>query len=189
MPRTVWIRNAVSDVQAQIRAEADDKGIRWETSEKFHFTLKFLGETPDEQLTLLKEAAVSSAASFTPFELTLAGLGAFPRQRSPQVLWVGAKEGVPVLIRLAEYLDKSLALRGFPPERRRFHPHLTLARAKTREGEEALAKTLGNLSESVDKIGTLRVDSFILMRSELRPAGSVYTVLQTFTLGKAGSRG
>jgi RNA 2',3'-cyclic 3'-phosphodiesterase len=114
--------------------------------------------------------------------LTLAQIGVFPRQRSPQVLWIGASEGLPVLTTLAECLDEHLNQRGFAREKRRFNAHLTLARAKSPEGEESLARILGNLPESVDKISSFPVESFVLMRSELRPAGSVYTLLKTFAL-------
>lgn len=176
------MKNAIAELQAHIRAGAGDTGIRWEIPDKFHFTLKFLGETPEEHLPRLQQAAERAAQDSAPFELTLAGIGAFPRQRSPQVLWAGAKEGVPLLTRLAECLDRYLSEQEFPPERRRFHPHITLARARSPEGEEALARILLNRVETVDKIGVVRVESFLLMRSELRPAGSIYTVLKTFPL-------
>lgn len=175
-------RTAVAQVQARLRAEAGEPGIRWATPEQFHLTLKFLGETPEEELPLLLEAGQLAAAEIAPFSLTLADIGAFPRQRSPQVVWIGAKEGVPVLTELAQCLDRHVSERGFAQEKRRFNAHLTLARAKSPEGEEILARTLGNLSRRVDKIFNFLVEYFVLMQSELRPAGSVYTILKTFTL-------
>jgi RNA 2',3'-cyclic 3'-phosphodiesterase len=175
-------KNAVAQIQSGLREAAGERGIRWTTTPQFHYTLKFLGETPEEQLPLVIHAGDLAASSVSPFSLTLAKVGAFPRQRSPQVLWIGASEGVPVLTRLAECLDEHLSERGFAPEKRRFNAHLTLARAKSPEGEESLARILGNLPESVDKFSSFPVESFVLMRSELRPAGSVYTVLKTFAL-------
>lgn len=172
-------------VQERLRASAGDNGVRWEKSDKFHYTLKFLGDTPPDRLPLAIEAAREAAAQTPAFSLTASGVGVFPQQRRPQVVWIGAKEGVPVLTRLAESLDERLAERGFEPETRRFHAHATLARAKSPEGQESIAKTFAaEASElnKVDKYGIIPVESFVLMQSELRPAGSVYTVLESFAL-------
>ncbi|HZP80515.1 MAG TPA: RNA 2',3'-cyclic phosphodiesterase [Chthonomonadaceae bacterium] len=176
------VRGSLARVQAELRASAGDNGIKWVAPEQFHYTLKFLGETPEEDVPRAIEAARPVSAQVAPFSLTLAGIGAYPQQRRPQVLWVGATEGVPLLTRLAESLDRSLAERGFAPETRRFNPHLTLARMKTVEGQGMVAKTLTAEQKRVDKIGVVVVDSFVLMQSELRPAGPVYTVLETFAL-------
>lgn len=176
------VREGLARVQAELRASAGDNGIKWVAPEQFHYTLKFLGETPEEDIPQALEAARPVAAQSAPFSLTLAGVGAFPQQRRPQVLWVGATEGVPLLTRLAESLDRSLTERGFAPETRRFNPHLTLARMKTIEGQGMVAKTLTTEQKGVDKIGIVMVESFVLMQSELRPAGPVYTVLETFAL-------
>jgi 2'-5' RNA ligase len=176
------VRRSLARAQAELRASAGEQGIRWVAPEQFHYTLKFLGETPEEDVPQAIEAARPVSAQVAPFSLTLAGIGAYPQQHRPQVLWVGATEGVPLLARLAESLDRSLAEHGFAPETRRFNPHLTLARMKTVEGQGMVAKTLTAEQKRVDKIGVVVVDSFVLMQSELRPAGPVYTVLETFAL-------
>lgn len=179
------VREAVARAQERLRAAAGDNGIRWVAPEQFHYTLKFLGETPVEKIPGIREAARRIAAQHAPLSLTLAGLGAFPNLRRPQVLWVGAKEGVPLLTRLAESLEKELAEQGFPPENRRFNPHLTLARIKTPAGEKAAAQALAAQAANqkiVDEFGVIPVGNFVLMRSELRPAGPIYTVEETFAL-------
>ena len=179
------VRGAVERAQEQLRASACDYGMRWVAPEQFHYTLKFLGETPVEKVSGITAVARRIAAQHAPLSLTLAGLGAFPNPRRPQVLWVGAKEGVPVLTRLAESLEKELAGLGFPPENRRFNPHLTLARIKTPAGvkaaAQALAEAAGN-QKIVDEFGVIPVGNFVLMRSELRPAGPLDTVEETFAL-------
>src|SRR5579884_1179037 len=162
------VREAVARVQAQLRADAGERGIRWVAPEQFHYTLKFLGETPEERIPSAIEAAHLVAAQTAPFTLILAGVGAFPQQRRPQVLWVGASEGVPLLTELAESLDKALTERGFEPETRRFNPHLTLARIKSPEGQEAVAKTFPAQAaerNKVDKIGVIQATNYVLMRS------------------------
>lgn len=179
------VREAIVRVEEQLRATAGDTGIKWVQPEQFHYTLKFLGETPEEKIPAVIEAAQVVAAQHTPFALTLAGVGAFPNERRPQILWIGASEGFPVLARLAESLEGELAARGFPRENRRFNPHLTLARAKSPAGEAAIARVLaGQAAErnKVDKFGVIPIAKFVLMRSELRPAGPNYTVEETFAL-------
>lgn len=179
------VREAVARVQAELRAEAGEDGIKWVAPEQFHYTLKFLGETPESDVPAAIDTAKIVSALSSPFSLTLSGVGAFPQQRSPQILWVGAAEGVPLLTRLAESLDRSLAERGFALETRRFNPHLMLARVKTRRGEEAVARALrasNRTLKNVDKIGVFVIQYFVLMRSELQRSGPVYTVLETFSL-------
>ncbi|MCS6776676.1 MAG: RNA 2',3'-cyclic phosphodiesterase [Chloroherpetonaceae bacterium] len=176
------IRADLARVQARLRAAAGEHGIRWEAADKFHITLKFLGETPETQVHALHEAATQAASRIAPFSLSLAGIGAFPGLHRPHVLWAGTGEGFPVLQGLAEYLDQLLTAHGFSPERRRFHAHITLARARCPSGQAALARVLKQHTETVDKIGTFQVSCFVLMRSELRPSGSVYTVQEHFTL-------
>src|SRR5262249_28205162 len=152
---------ALARVQEELRTSAGEQGIKWVVPEQFHYTLKFLGETPEEAVPRAAEAARAIIPQFAPFSLTLAGGGAVPQQRRAQVLWVGATEGVPLLARLAESLDRSLMERGFSPETRRFNPHLTLARMKTIEGQGMVAKTLTTEQKRVDKIGVVVVDSFV----------------------------
>jgi 2'-5' RNA ligase len=174
--------DTVARVQRELRAATGDEGIRWVRPEQFHYTLKFLGETPEERVLPAMEAARDAATQFAPFDLTLSGLGAFPQLRQPQVLWIGATEGFPLLTQLAESLDRSLAKRRFSSETDRFHPHLTIARIKSPQGRAAAARALDREQNGVDKIAVFVVDSFVLMRSELRPDGPVYTVLETFPL-------
>lgn len=171
--------------QAGLRATAGERGIRWSTPGQFHVTLKFLGETADEDLPHASAAAKETAARITPFTLTLGNVGAFPHAKRPQVLWIGAAGGVPELARLVEYLDKSLSVHGFAAEAKRFKPHVTLARIKNPEGETAAGVGLDiylDSAEKADKQGVFRVESFVLMRSDPHPSGSLYTVLETYPL-------
>jgi 2'-5' RNA ligase len=179
------VREAATRIQAQLRMAMGDRGIGWEAPAKFHYTLKFLGDSTEEEQILAIDAARSVVPQISPFSLTVAEVGVFPRQRRPKILWLGVGGDFPLLIRLAECLDRELFRKGFAPETRPFHPHITLARIKTEEGQEAVAKTLKTETESleeVDRIGVFEVYSFVLIQSELRPSGSVYTVLETFSL-------
>ncbi len=180
------IRAKVCAMRAYLRDAIGDDGIRWVPEEQLHFTLKFLGETQHEELPTVTEVLAEVATEASPWELTVAGIGTFPRQRNPQNLWIGATEGVPLLKKIAEYMNQRLAERGYPEEPKAYIPHVTLARMKTHEGEEMVAKilpTLLNDPELNADSGTFLVQECALMKSELRPEGPIYTPMQTYRFG------
>ncbi len=179
-------RQDVLNAQTILREAIGASGIRWTTAPQLHYTLKFLGDVDEEQVQAVEAAAIQAAAKSAPFQLGVGGVGVFPTQRRPQTLWLGASEGVPHLTRLAEYIERELAERGFGPETKPFRPHLTLARSKTADGEEMIAKTLPTLTDAdvfQNEICAFDVADCALVHSELKPAGPLYTVLKTFALG------
>jgi 2'-5' RNA ligase len=195
-------REAVARVQRELQVALGDNGIRWVKPEQFHYTLKFLGETPEVKVSSAIEAAREVAAQFTPFRLTIAHVGGLPRPDWPKTLYACvdfAGESFPLMRRLTESLDSALVKRGFPPETRGSFPHLTLGRIRSPEGAHAAKRLYRTRFEplqsegggvrtyygeylKVDKIAVFVVDSFVLMQSELRPDGPIYTVLETFPL-------
>ena len=105
-------------------------GVRFPRKEGLHFTLKFLGATPDEQIGPLREALEMAAREVGPFWLTLEGVSAFPTAKKPRIVFLGVSEGGPPMTQLAAAVEAHLAPLGFPTEPRAFTPHLTLARVK-----------------------------------------------------------
>ena len=100
-------------------------GARWVPPENYHVTLRFIGETPGHVAEEIDAAlAALSAPSFT---VTLAGIGTFGKGGRSQSLWVGVERSEP-LDRLQGKIENALQRCGLEPERRRFQPHLTLAR-------------------------------------------------------------
>ena len=180
------IREAVARVQIRLRDVMEEEGIRWTAPEQFHFTLKFLGDVEESDLLSVIEGVGQASARSTLWALDVARLGVFPKQRNPQILWVGATGGVPVLQETAQYINEELAKRGFEAETKPYIPHITLARMKTRAGEEMVAKNLPMLQaepELRETLGTFLVQECALMQSELRPGGAVYTAVKTFAFG------
>jgi 2'-5' RNA ligase len=183
----IWLPDEVIDwargVQAALHDRAGADGLRWEDPGKLHITLQFLGEVAEERLDAARHAALSTASRCRRFHLTLAGLGAFPAGRRPRVLWIGAEEGVPEFVRLTEYLYRELAAREFNVTGKWVAPHVTLARVKSEIGERAVKRCLSeNISVELDKKRVVSVYNIVLVQSELRPQGSVYTLLDTFPL-------
>jgi 2'-5' RNA ligase len=146
-----------------------------------HVTLKFLGETTEPQLPEIC-AVTKQIVEKQPVVMgKLAGLGAFPHERRPAVVWVGIEQA-QVLGEIADQLNGELSKLGFAPEGRAFQPHVTLLRVKSRPPEE-LATILA--AEARADFGACLIDKIELMQSELTRSGSRYTTLATFSLSGA----
>ena len=158
--------------------------VKWVNPEGIHLTLKFLGSIPSKQVAEVGEAMEGATRGISPFHLEISGLGAFPNLKQPRVLWVGISGELDKLLGLQRNIDSALSPLGFTKEKRPFVPHLTLARIRERAspGER---RTFGDLVVSTifeDKYH-IAVDAISLMRSQLTPAGAIYTRLSVVGLG------
>jgi RNA 2',3'-cyclic 3'-phosphodiesterase len=107
----------------------DPHDVRWVRMDGLHVTLRFLGPTDPDRIAELKAAVATAATGGQPFELGLAGAGAFPNPTRPRVLWLGLEHGLSALNELTVRLAGSLAAHGWPHDDRPVRPHLTLARS------------------------------------------------------------
>jgi len=158
--------------------------VKWVDPGGIHLTLKFLGNIPSKRITEITGAIEEAAQGISPFHLEISGLGAFPSLRQARVLWVGIGGEVDKLSRLQQNIDSALAALGFANEERSFVPHLTLARI--RQGASPPdRRSFGELVGSAvfeDKYH-IKVEAISLMRSQLTPAGAIYTCLSAVGLG------
>ena len=186
------LRERIADLQQQVKRElgqelrrrAPEARVQWVRTESMHVTVKFLGDIAEDGLRDIEQALALVAGHHAAFSIEIRGLGVFPAGRAPRVLWLGLAGGTDRLMPLAQSLDEALAELGYPRERRPFQPHLTLARIKDhgREVGDALGQT-GMLAGPA-AVGGLEVSALSLMKSELRPAGAVYTRLVEAPLAK-----
>lgn len=121
-----------------------------------------------------------------PFAFDLVGVGVFPDRRRPRIVWVGVREASGVLVALQRSVGEALTPLGFPPEARSFSPHVTIGRA----ARDASPRDLSAVGEhvtcaDVGSVARVAVDHIALMRSDLRPGGSVYTAQAVLGLGAA----
>ena len=173
----------VGDLQRRLdRVAADCGRVRWTKPAQAHFTLKFLGEQPQESVNVIGAAAREVASGASPFSITLAGLGGFPDNRRPRVLWIGVGTGSTEMTDLAGRLDALLEAAGFAGETRAFSPHLTLARLKTRAEGLAAARMI-ELGPA-DEIAAFRATRFALMQSVPASDGVKYVALESFDLAR-----
>ena len=155
------------------------QGARWAKPHQLHITLRFMGQTPDDQLPLIRQRLAAVKAS--PFRLALSGVGVFPAARKPRVLWLGLQPAEP-LIFLKREIDAALGPTSpaDPDEEKRdFHPHLTLARF-TRPPGESLARFLAQ--HDTHRGVEWEVDCFRLYRSTLHPSGAVHEPVAAYPL-------
>jgi len=162
----------------------EHKFVKWVDPGGIHLTLKFLGNIPSKRVAEITEAIEKAAQGISPYHLEISGLGAFPSPRQARVFWVGIGGEVDKLSSLQQNIDSALAALGFAKEERPFVPHLTLARI--REGASPLERrSFGELVGSTvfeDKY-PVAVEAVRLMRSQLTPAGAIYTCLSVVELG------
>ena len=151
--------------------------MRWVEVENIHLTLKFLGDISPASVDLLIPVLRTEAELVRAFELQVGGLGSFPSLKRPRVLFIGIRAPAE-LEALYQGIESACKQLGYGSEERGFSPHLTIARVRKdvsasdqQKIRTALAGTL------IDSLGTARVDSVHLYKSDLRPGGSVYTKL------------
>jgi 2'-5' RNA ligase len=172
---------------ARLRRELErdeHKFVKWVEPGGIHLTLKFLGNIPSKRVTEITAAIEEAAQGISPFHLEISGLGTFPSLRQARVFWVGIGGEVDKLSRLQQNIDSALAALGFAKEERSFVPHLTLARI--RQGASPLERrNFGELvgSTTFEDKYHVKVEAIRLMRSQLMPAGAIYTCLSAVGLG------
>lgn len=157
-----------------------NRSIKWVTEQGMHLTLKFLGEIGREKVAGIEDVLRRISEKYEPFFLKFKGTGSFPPgKKIPSVLWVGIEQEES-LERLQSELEAELEKLGFPREKRKFHPHLTLGRVKAPSG---LGQTLSLLEKYKDQsFGEMRVKKITFFLSTLRPTGAEYSILSEFGL-------
>ena len=164
----------MGEAQATIVACGGMKAVEYEN---LHLTLKFLGEVEAAKLKTLKAAL--DGVKTSRYRVAVKGIGVFPNPGNPKVVWAGLEAGFNETIALNKELDEYLTKLGFEPDDR-FHPHITLARAKGPTDKARLNALIQASSETV--FGGYEADKFILMESRLTPKGPIYTETARFSL-------
>jgi 2'-5' RNA ligase len=183
----VELPEEVREGLARLRNELErdeHRFVKWVAPGGIHLTLKFLGNIPSKQVTGITKAIEEAAQGTSPFHLEISGMGVFPNLKQVRVFWVGIGGEVDKLSRLQQNIDSTLGALGFAKEERSFVPHLTLARIR-QGASPSERRSFGELVGSTifeDKY-RIKVDAISLMRSQLTPAGAIYTRLSVVGLG------
>jgi 2'-5' RNA ligase len=171
------VKSALAALQTELRRAGADVG--WTKPENLHLTLNFLGEVDERRIAEVKKACIDLAAEFQPFTLILNDTSVFPNARQPRVLWAGLSGEVEQVAEMHKRLNERLALIGFKSEDKKFQPHLTIGRLKSNKKiRELLALADAHRIPALSFL----ITEIVLMKSELHPAGAIYTPISKATL-------
>ena len=152
-------------------------GARWVKPESLHLSLRFIGEV-DRGCAEDIDVALSDIVA-PSFDLHLSGLGCFESKRRVRALWVQALTS-PELKQLHEKIESAIVRTGLEPERRKFKPHVTLARFKNGSFNERVGMFIQQHNDI--NVTPFAVGRFTLFRSYLGHEGSVYEPLADYNL-------
>ncbi|MBM3939911.1 MAG: RNA 2',3'-cyclic phosphodiesterase [SAR202 cluster bacterium] len=172
---------ALATASASLRARVRG-AFRWVATDNMHLTLRFLGDTAGEHVAAAADALATAVVSHSPFDVTLDGLGVFPHERAPRVLWAGVGGAADRLRALQQDVEAALVAQGFAPSGQAFRPHLTLARINALLGPAERDALSRSLHETALPSASFRVEHVGLIRSQLRPEGPVHTRLTSAAL-------
>ena len=149
--------------------------MRWQSDEQLHLTLRFIGEV--ERPIAEDLATALQHVRFHRLSLSLDGVGKFEKHRNG-ALWAGVTPK-DQLKALNAKVERACQSAGLAPERRAYHPHITLARWKGRADRLGawLERHSGLTSEAWE------AEEFSLYESHLAREGAHYEAVERFRLG------
>ena len=189
------LRTHLATIQADLKqrmanALTRNVSISWVRPASLHVTVKFLGDIDEGLVLPLKEAITELLSAHRPIAVPVTRLGVFPRPQQPRVLWAGPSEqwergeDAARLAALHGAIDACCGSLNLATDSRPLSAHLTLARVKA--GERVVGQVLAQ-SGVMDQPFTcesLDINAIALMKSELKPSGSVYTRLWDVRVGR-----
>jgi len=174
IPISTNIQKQIAELQTKLKETRAD--VKWDSQNKFHITLKFLGNIEESRLELLPKAISKAVHPFAPFVFEYESLGVFPNFHYPCTVWIGIKSN-QVISDLQSAIETICLEYGFLKEDRMFRPHITLGRVHG-------TRNLVHLTDAIKTITFEPIKSLcsevLLMKSNLLPSGSVYTILKSF---------
>jgi len=175
--------NAVQAVQHVLEPvmARDFRDLRAIPSGNWHLTLHFFGDMPVEQVEACAPVLAAVGARHAPIEMQFDALTLFPNLTRAQVLALLPTRNDALLL-LEQDLRDSLSAAGFNVERRRFKPHVSVARIK------------GNRMPEIEELPVpvsvqARFAHMALMQSEQLESGARYTPLLTQALSGVATPG
>jgi len=171
------IKKTVGNVISELKKTGAD--VKWVNAGNIHLTLKFLGNTDASLIPAMTEALSKKVSLCKPFYITIAGVGCFPSEKRPRVIWIGIEDS-EILSCIKKDIDVVLSGFGFAPEERAFSPHFTIGRVRSLQKMRELMYSFEEFRKS--DFGRVEVSAIHIMKSELKPAGAEYSSLGRISL-------
>jgi 2'-5' RNA ligase len=154
--------------------QAGLEGAHWVQPEKLHLTVRFIGEVPENTVEDIQ--GLLAGLQVRDFDIHLRGIGVFEPGNRPRSLWAAVADPAP-LIALHEKCNQALRRVGVPEERRKYLPHVSLARLVHAHTERLVQYMEAHGGFDAPPF---RAEKFSLIRSHLTHHGAAYEILDEF---------
>jgi RNA 2',3'-cyclic 3'-phosphodiesterase len=156
--------------------EREARKIKWETSEKFHITMFFIGEIDNKKAKEICNDFGKMQGNMTgKIFCESSNLSAFPNTRNPRVIICEAKNKNGKIFKLNDVIVKTLEIHGFRQDKK-FHPHITLGRVKKDRNVDI------ECIEDIKFSLSFEIEEMLFMESVLKSEGAVHTAIEKFRL-------
>jgi len=152
--------------------------INWQSSDKIHLTLKFIGDFEQKLIPELIEK-LNFLNKLQSQKISLTKFGFFYNNKAPRIFWIKPIVSEE-LLKTVDEIENVLLQYSIPKEKRKFSPHLTLLRIKNDEKVDFLNKLISLKFEPI----VFESNSITLYKSDLNPSGAIYKSLHIFQLKK-----
>lgn len=174
-------RHKLAKYIALLKAKFPNLKVGWDRPEKLHLTIKFLGDTEEDQSEKLKKITGIIAGQCSNLKFQISNTGVFPLPHKARVLWLGVGGDVEELQKINSVFENECERIGFKKEIRIYKPHLTIARIREPHKSNELVEThLANKFEPV----SFEVSEIVIYESQLQPTGSIYKKVSSFRFTK-----
>jgi len=157
---------------------------KWVRPENIHLTLKFLGNIDPGDIDKIGGAMLEAVDDFAGIDLVARGVGVFPGIKRPRVIWVGLDGQIQSLFTMQRMLEDKLTGLGFKKEKKPFKGHLTLGRFRQTINPNTIRQFMREYADLYSEKFTAK--RIILFKSDLKPAGAVYSQLRQAVLNDEG---
>ncbi|MDD5447984.1 MAG: RNA 2',3'-cyclic phosphodiesterase [Actinomycetota bacterium] len=181
IPLSADIRAYAERVIGSLQGKLSD--IRWVPAQNLHVTIKFLGLCEDSKVGEIIEV-MKAAGVYLPLRLEVGGVGAFPSLAYARVIWMSVKDCSGEIEKMYRVIDKGVGRLGIPREKRKYHPHITIGRAR---GKHACVPE--NVVKEYPDRKVLNADEVVLFESKLSREGAKYTVIESISSGEGARNG
>ena len=166
----------------QHNLEHERRNINWCKTNQIHLTLKFIGDTPDQDIPKIIDACQQVAKRHQPFAMDFNRTGIFGSNHSPRVLWLGMKDEPKALYELEEDILTAFDQIGYLRDRQNFVPHLTVCRIKTLVDKPFFQQVYQGIEQKTYL--QANVNEIVYFQSFLQPTGAFYKTLKRIPLGE-----
>lgn len=165
VPNTAGLEPLIRDLRTV-------RGVRTANIKQLHITLRFIGDVDEERIDEIGNIVSETVSGISRSRLSLKGMGTFPNERNPKILWAGIDTALP-LAHIAEELSVKFSKAGIPFDEKPFKPHVTVGRI---EGRCNISPMLGKYRTT--EFTTCIPPAVYVMKSELKPTGAEHTILR-----------